>query len=163
MIKDIRRIDEWPARAMAALVVGTAFAYIAAYVPLYIVLGKATGILAVVPVITAAWVFGFRIGLLAGFLGVVVNSLLVILVGEMGWREWAADGGLLGTGALLPHHTHDASEPGTESVGAGSYCVAQRRKLVDGWACSECVGNLVVMDGGGACIGGGWTTEWSGR
>ena len=84
-----------------ALVVGTAFAYIAAYAPLYIVLGEATGILAVVPVITAAWFFGFRIGLLAGFLGFVVNSLLVILVVEMGWRDWAADGGLLGTGALV--------------------------------------------------------------
>ena len=57
--------------------------------------------------------------------------------------------------ALLPHHTHDASEPGTESVGAGPYCVAQRRKLVDGWACSECVGNLVVMEVAGRALAAG--------
>ena len=101
MTERIRRIDEWPTRATTALVVGTAFAYIAAYAPLYVVLGNTTGILAVVPVITAAWFFGFRIGLLAGFLGFVVNSLLVILVAETGWREWAADGGLLVTGALV--------------------------------------------------------------
>ena len=78
----------------------TAVAYVAAYAPLSHALGTAAGILAVVPVVATAWVFGQRVGLIAGLMGFPVNSLLVVLLTDVEWLEWAAEGGALGTGAL---------------------------------------------------------------
>ena len=95
------QIDIESSKVKVAIVVGVTIAYVMAYSPLSKPLGNVAGILAVVPVITVGWAFGFRYGLLAGMMAFPINSALVILLPDLEWRDWASDGGVLGTGALI--------------------------------------------------------------
>lgn len=64
------------------------------------VVGDAVGILGIVPVVLAAWLFGSRGGLITPLLLFPMNAGLAIFLG-MTLGDWLANGGLLGHGALL--------------------------------------------------------------
>jgi PAS domain S-box-containing protein len=58
--------------------------YVLGYAYLYELMGTGAGILLVVPVMLLAWLFGLRIGLLAGLGAIVVNTIHLNLVGYSG-------------------------------------------------------------------------------
>ena len=99
-LRSISRPFARSTKAKVSITVCIAVAYVVAFVVMSRLFGIAAFVLAVVPVITAAWFFGSRVGLLAGFLGFPVNSLVVLLATELEWRERAADGGMLGNAGL---------------------------------------------------------------
>ena len=82
----------------AALLVGGIFlGYVAAYVPLYDLVGDSAGIFSMFPVLGAAWFFGPYGGGLAGLLSLPLNALLVTQFAGQELAAWAADGGVLGS------------------------------------------------------------------
>ena len=84
-----------------ALVTGVTVAYALVFLPLDSTLGNGAGILAIIPVIVTAWLFGWRGGLASGLLAFPLNSLLVILAGSTTWSDWIGQGGVIGTTALM--------------------------------------------------------------
>ena len=83
------------------ITLGVALAYGLAYVPLYRAIGGGTGALAVVPVLTAGWLLGWRGGLLAGILAFPAHTSLILILSNAGWVDWLARGGGLGSAALV--------------------------------------------------------------
>ena len=83
------------------LVAALAAAYVAIYVPTHNALGSGAGVLATVPVIATAWLFGFRAGLLAGLVGILATWLLVAFATDTDWPLWLAQGAGLGGAALV--------------------------------------------------------------
>ena len=83
-----------------AVVLGTVVIYVLIFLLFDDYLGQSTSILATVPVLTAAWFYGLRGGLFGGLIVFPMNLLLVTLIGRE-WQLWLAEGGVLGTGALL--------------------------------------------------------------
>ncbi|MBV9453027.1 MAG: hypothetical protein JOZ19_02710, partial [Rubrobacter sp.] len=63
------------------LSVSVLVAYTLVYPPLYPALAEVTNLLALVPVIVAAWLFGMRGGLLVGAFSFPMNGLLMQIVG----------------------------------------------------------------------------------
>lgn len=88
-------------RVALTLTLGTAATYVLVFVAMDGVLENQAGILATVPVVVAAWLYGWRGGLVAGLLAFPLNSLLVILTSDANWGLWLRQGGVLGTGALV--------------------------------------------------------------
>jgi PAS domain S-box-containing protein len=64
-------------------------------------MGPATAALSVLPVALVAWFFGPRIGLLAAFLSLPLNTILLNLVGASGWDASIRRGGLPGLLAIV--------------------------------------------------------------
>ena len=83
------------------LTLGATVAYVLVFLALRGPLGNTAAILAILPVIAAAWLFGLRGGLLAGILSFPLNSLLVVLFLDSNWSEWFQSGGALGSAALM--------------------------------------------------------------
>ena len=74
------------------------------------IIGAYTAIMAaLVPVVAGAWLFGNRGGLTAGLLAIPSYSLLVILLTENAWLQWAAEGGVLGVLPGIHSRTPEAS------------------------------------------------------
>jgi len=90
-----------PRTVKVIFTVGTTLAYVLAFLLLDRALGNAAGILAVVPVLVVAWLFGRQGGLVSGVLAFPLNSLLVILAADADWHLWVREGGGVGTGALV--------------------------------------------------------------
>ena len=65
------------------LTVGIAVLYVLTALTLDQILGMSSGILAMVPVVVTAWLFGLRGGVAAGLLFFPVTMLLVILTGGL--------------------------------------------------------------------------------
>ena len=84
-----------------AAIVGAAAAYACAYPLLHQALGTATGMLAMLPVVLAALLFGWRVGILAATLSFPLISLLVIVVSETEWHEWILREGAMGSIMLM--------------------------------------------------------------
>jgi diguanylate cyclase (GGDEF)-like protein len=91
-------------------------AYALVYLPLYPALAEATNLLALVPVVVAAWLFGMRGGLLVGVLSFPINVLLMQLVGAHAvWEslnsssEWFGQVAITVVGALVGR-LHDLTE-----------------------------------------------------
>ena len=72
-------------------------AYVFAFFPLYrLMTGPETAALATVPVFALAWLWGWRVGLVAGLLSLPLNTLLLNLAGQEGWDVVFRQGGGLG-------------------------------------------------------------------
>ena len=65
------------------------------------ILSDASGILAIVPVLVFAMLFGSGAGARAGVLALPFLMLTSVVVSEHTWLDWLWPGGLLGTGALV--------------------------------------------------------------
>ena len=72
-------------------------AYVLAFIPLYRLSGPGMAALATVPVAALAWLWGLRVGLVAGLLSLPLNTLLFNLVGLEGWDPVFRQGGGPGT------------------------------------------------------------------
>ena len=72
-------------------------AYVLALIPLYRLSGPGMAALATVPVAALAWLWGLRVGLVAGLLSLPLNTLLFNLVGLEGWDPVFRQGGGPGT------------------------------------------------------------------
>ena len=72
-------------------------AYVLAFIPLYRLSGPGMAALATVPVVALAWLWGLRVGLVAGLLSLPLNTLLFNLVGLEGWDPVFRQGGGPGT------------------------------------------------------------------
>ncbi len=79
------------------LVCGIFLGYVAAYVPLYDLVGNSAGIFATIPVLGAAWFFGLYGGGLAGLLTLPLNALLVTQFAGEELGAWALWGGVVGS------------------------------------------------------------------
>ena len=88
-------------RMKSALSFATVVLYVFLYLLLDSVLGNATAIVSILPVMVTAWLFGLRVGLLAAVMAVLLNTLLVTLVSDRSWQESFREGGGLGSGALV--------------------------------------------------------------
>ena len=97
-------------RMKSALSFATVVLYVFLYLLLDSVLGNATAIVSILPVMVTAWLFGLRVGLLAAVMAVLLNTLLVTLVSDRSWQEWVPGGWRTGL-----------SRPGS---GRGSYRVS---------------------------------------
>lgn len=82
-----------------ALAAGAVLVYAIAFVPLYRQGDTAVLALAIFPVVILGWLFGAWGGLLAGVLSVPLNALLLVAVGESGWRLVVEESG--GEGSAL--------------------------------------------------------------
>ena len=72
-------------------------AYVFAFFPLYrLMTSPGTAALATVPVSALAWLWGWRVGLVAGLLSLPLNMLLLNLAGQEGWDAVFRQGGGLG-------------------------------------------------------------------
>ena len=78
------RLDLESQTARAAFTFLTVCIYALAYVPLYGHFGARVSVLIAIPVVAAAWLFGLRAGLVAGFLAFPLNALLLTVAGEPG-------------------------------------------------------------------------------
>ena len=78
------RLDLESRTARAAFTFLTVCIYALAYVPLYGHFGARVSVLIAIPVVAAAWLFGLRAGLVAGFLAFPLNALLLTVAGEPG-------------------------------------------------------------------------------
>jgi len=76
---------------------GISLGYVAAYVPLYDLVGNSAGIFATIPVLGAAWFFGLYGGGLAGLLTLPLNALLVTQFAGEELGAWALWGGVVGS------------------------------------------------------------------
>ncbi len=85
------------------IVLGAASGYAVAFLLIVPTVGAQASALAVIPVVTAAWLFGLRAGLLAALLSLPVNLLLFVLLGRpvAGWSGLPLGGLGLGTALLL--------------------------------------------------------------
>jgi PAS domain S-box-containing protein len=82
--------------ALAALAV-----YVMAYLPPYNFRESGVIELIAMPVLVAAWLFGFWAGLLAALASIPVNTLLLNAVGQPGWELIKASGSLNGSVLVL--------------------------------------------------------------
>ena len=71
---------------------GISLGYVAAYVPLYGLVGNSAGIFATIPVLGAAWFFGLYGGGLAGLLTLPLSALLVTQFASEELGAWARGG-----------------------------------------------------------------------
>ena len=55
------------------------------FIPLYHLIGPIVTTLTTLPVAVTGWFFGGRVGVLAGLLAFLLNTLLVTLAGDSGW------------------------------------------------------------------------------
>ena len=76
-------------------------AYALAFFPLYRLTGPGTAALVTAPVIAVAWLWGFRGGVIVGFLTFPLNTLLFNLVGLEGWDPIFREGGGVGQAMLV--------------------------------------------------------------
>ena len=88
-------------RARAGIALGCTVAYLLAFLPLDRTLGSGSAIFVSVPVIAAAWLFGVRVGLIAGIAAFLLNNLLYAFVSEFEWSVWITSGGIVGHIATL--------------------------------------------------------------
>ncbi len=79
------------------VMVGWAFAFLLAES----FLGTEVGILVTVPVVAVAWFWGMRLGIALSGLLTLENVVLVSLTYPGGAGQWATEGGILGSGALV--------------------------------------------------------------
>lgn len=91
-----------PSSAKAqSVVIALAFvAYAFVQAPLQILTGGGTTILITIPTVIAAWLSGWRIGIVLSLMGFLLNSVLVSIQGQS-WSEWAISGGIVGTLLLI--------------------------------------------------------------
>ncbi len=89
--------------AKLALVFGTASVYVVAFFLFYDSMGASVAALVVLPVVTSAWFWGIRAGLLTGLLSAPLNTLLVSLASHqpLGWDLVIRIGGGPGTVAVV--------------------------------------------------------------
>ena len=80
-------------------VLGSVAIYILAYGLLDGAVGNSAGILATLPVLAAAWLFGARAGLAAGLLTFPLNAALVNWSTNQPMLDWITSGGAMGSGA----------------------------------------------------------------
>ena len=85
----------------AVIVLAVTVLYLAAFPFLHRAIGNTAGIFSTLPVVAAAWYFGARVGLLAGLATYPVHLPLVVLLAGQDWRDWAVNGGLIGSGATV--------------------------------------------------------------
>jgi len=83
-----------------ALVLGSWFVHVLAFIPLHRLVGLMVAGLAVLPVVVTGWFFGMGAGLLAGLLIFPLNVLLTTLATGTGWNMMTAEG-LFGTVLIL--------------------------------------------------------------
>lgn len=93
--------EAYSLQARILITLGVVVVFVLAFLMLGPILGNSAGILATVPVFVAAWLFGFRGGLLVGVLHFPLILLLVVVAGDGDWKLWLREGGVLSTGALL--------------------------------------------------------------
>jgi hypothetical protein len=86
--------------------------YVPIYVPLYLALGGVANTLVLVPVVLVVWIFGMRVGLLAGVLSYPLNILIAAMLAE--GETWEI---------LSPGSGVRAGHPGEGQAGTGSYVV----------------------------------------
>lgn len=86
---------------LALMLIGVG-AYVLLFFPLYSRLGLSVTTLAVFPVGVAAWLWGLWAGLVAGLLGILLNTLLANLAGREGWGALiGTPGGALGAAVMV--------------------------------------------------------------
>ena len=83
-----------------ALALASWVAYVLVFIPLYRLVGPIVAALAMLPVVVMGWLFGMRVGLLAGLLTFPLNMLLTILVMGTGW-DMMTPAGLFGSVLIL--------------------------------------------------------------
>ncbi len=101
-------LNQFSRRARRGLVVGLAVAYLLLYALIHPALDRAVPILAIFPIVAAAWLLGFRAGVTTAFLAFPINVVL-----ELTWLKlslidvltapgmWMGHGALLFTGAVV--------------------------------------------------------------
>jgi PAS domain S-box-containing protein len=82
---DLGRYTEPSKRLQLVLVLGAFAIFSLAFFPLNRLLGPVAGALIALPVLLASWLFGFKIAILAGFLSILLATLLYNLAGYPGW------------------------------------------------------------------------------
>ena len=106
-------------QARVTIAVGSAAMYVVVFVLLRRY-GPQMATLSLLPVALAGWLFGMRIGLLAGLLVIPLNTVLLNLVGVSGWDALIQAGGAPGAtivvlGGAMVGRLHDLSDVvGTE-------------------------------------------------
>ncbi len=75
-------------RTRLALIVGLTFLYILAFHSLLELLGPVASALISIPVALAGWYFGKNGGLVAGFMGIALNTVLLTLIEGGPWQSW---------------------------------------------------------------------------
>jgi signal transduction histidine kinase len=75
-------------RTRLALILGLTFLYILAFHSLLDLLGPVASALISIPVALAGWYFGKNGGLIAGFLGIALNTALLTLIEGGPWQSW---------------------------------------------------------------------------
>ena len=97
----IRRYASQLTDMKSGLVMGTVIIYVLSYALLNPTLWTATSVLATLPVVVVAWLFGLRWGVLAGLLAFPLNTLLANLNSSISWNQWLLHGGWLGSVSLV--------------------------------------------------------------
>ena len=98
----MERLDSLPTGARLRIGFAAAALFAAAHVLLFHpTLGNASSILAIVPVLVFAMLFGSTGGMLAGALALPYLMLMSVVLWERTWLDWLWPAGLLGTGALV--------------------------------------------------------------
>jgi signal transduction histidine kinase len=85
----IRKVAEMPKVALTIVAWGM---YVLAFIPLYPLVGSTVTTLTTLPVALTGWLFGTRVGTVAGLLAFPLNVLLVTLGGDSGWHTLTRGG-----------------------------------------------------------------------
>ena len=84
-----------------AVVAGGSTAVVLCFTLLHAALGPSTGLLLTLPVLLAGWLYGFRAGLVSSLGGVALASWFSATISDIGFGDWLAKGGALGSAALV--------------------------------------------------------------
>ena len=90
--------------------------YVPIYVPLYLALGGVANTLVLVPVVLVVWIFGMRVGLLAGVLSYPLNILFAAMLAEGETWEILSPG----SGVRAGYHGDGQAGTGLYMVRAGN-------------------------------------------
>ena len=84
-------------RVRAAIPLIAALTYILTYPVLVQVMGDSAPVFSAIPVVMAAWLFDWRIGLIAGLSAFLINAVPIISFSTDGLGRWLLSGGMLGS------------------------------------------------------------------
>jgi signal transduction histidine kinase len=135
--RSLAGVDHLTAFRKAVVVVGSVVAYAIVLLAIYPWVGLVGLSVSFVPVATAAWVYGLRIGVVAGFAAVPINAGLLLVAGEshvleliIGRRGLSGQIILFGT-AFVTGLLRDVSDRLRQDLERGRVAQAQLEELIE--------------------------------